>query len=235
MPRAVRHPAQAVSPAVTVTYYVEVLSSWCHWAEPAWTALKQRYPDRVHFEWRIALMRPTDFPHSREQCDWFYQRSGLHVRSPIMLHSGWLEPERAGHYEAPNFVAEAARQLGKTPDDDHVRLALTHAAVREGRRIGDLDTAVKIAATASGLAPARLKRAAESAAVRDVVHNSTAAFHAMQLTQRPAFVVESVIGDKAMFSGVWQAAPLIATIDGMLEDAASYAAHAAHHPPLPSA
>ena len=26
-----------------VTYYVEVLSSWCHWVEPVWAELKQRY------------------------------------------------------------------------------------------------------------------------------------------------------------------------------------------------
>lgn len=41
-----RSAATAVPPAVTVTYYVEILSSWCHWAEPAWAELKQRYAGR---------------------------------------------------------------------------------------------------------------------------------------------------------------------------------------------
>ena len=40
-----------------VTYYLEVLSSWCHWVEPVWADLKDRYKGRAKFEWRIALMR----------------------------------------------------------------------------------------------------------------------------------------------------------------------------------
>src|SRR5471030_890632 len=108
--------------AVTVTYYLEIMSSWCHWAEPAWAELKTRYAGRVDFEWKIALMRPEDFPASRAQCDWFYRRSGTVMRSPFMLDSGWVEPARNGDYRAPNHVAEAARELGAT--DDTVRLAL---------------------------------------------------------------------------------------------------------------
>ncbi len=46
--------------------------------------------------------------------------------------------------------------------------------------------------------------------------------------QRPTFVMESVIGDRAAFSGVWSAALLIAALEAMLQDAAGYAAHAAH-------
>src|SRR5690242_7498044 len=59
-----------------VTYYLEVLSSWCHWVEPTWAELKARYAGRAEFEWRIALMNPEDFPVSQSQCDWFYRRSG---------------------------------------------------------------------------------------------------------------------------------------------------------------
>ena len=28
-----------------ITYYLDVASSWCFLAEPAWAALKERYPD----------------------------------------------------------------------------------------------------------------------------------------------------------------------------------------------
>ena len=69
---------------LTLTYYLEILSSWCHWAEPAWAELKARYAGRVQFDWRIALMNPGDFPVSRAQCDWFYRRSGTIMRSPVM-------------------------------------------------------------------------------------------------------------------------------------------------------
>ena len=38
---------------LTVTYYLDVVSSWCYWSEPAWAELKQRYQDRVDFQWKI--------------------------------------------------------------------------------------------------------------------------------------------------------------------------------------
>jgi len=212
--------------AVTVTYYLEVLSSWCHWAEPAWAELKLRYAGRVEFGWKIALMNPGDFPVSRAQCDWFYRRSGTIVRSPYLLNSGWLEPGRQGRYDAPNLVAEAGRDLGFT--DDRLRLALTQAAVREGRHLGELAEAVAVAAAATGLDPARIRAQAESAGVRARVAASTAEFHAHQITQRPAFVVTDAIGDKAVFSGLVRAEPVAAAIDAMLADTAAYAAHAAH-------
>ena len=218
---------------VTVTYYLEVLSSWCFWAEPAWSDLKARYAGRVDFAWKIALMNPGDFPGSRAQCDWFYRRSGLMLRSPVMLNSGWLEPERQGKYEAPDLVAEAGRDLGFT--DDRLRLALTYAAERQGRRIGDMAEAVAVAAAATGLPPATIRARAESAEVRARVAASTAEFHAHQITQRPAFVVADAIGDKAVFSGLVRAEPVAAAIDAMLADTAAYAAHAAHFGAPPSA
>ena len=207
-----------------ITYYLEILSSWCAWAEPIWTDLQARYAGRVEFQWKIALMNPGDFPVSREQCDWFYRRSGTIVRSPFMLNSGWFEAERKGRYEAPNLVAEAGKDLGVT--DDRLRLALAQAALREGRRIGDLAEAVAVGASC-GLDARALRARAESPEVAERVRASTAEFHAMKITQRPAFLLEDAIGDRAIFSGL-VAAPLAATIDAMLADTAAYAAHAAH-------
>ncbi len=220
-------------PDVTLTYYLEILSSWCYWAEPAWTELKSRYSGRVQFEWRIALMNPGDFPVSRAQCDWFYRRSGTILRSPVMLNSGWLEPERRGHYVAPDLVAEAGRDFGFT--DDRLRLALTQAAEREGRRIGDLAESVAVAAAATGIDPAKLRARAKSVEVKARVDASTAAFHAHQINQRPAFVVTDGIGDKAVFSGLVRAEPIAAALEAMLADTAAYAAHAAHFGSPPAA
>jgi predicted DsbA family dithiol-disulfide isomerase len=219
-----------------ITYYLEVLSSWCTWVEPTWSELKNRYAGRAEFEWRIALMKPADFPVSRAQCDWFYQRSGGTVmRSPFKLNSGWFEADRAGRYEAPNLVAEAARDFGFNGDE--IRLALAHAGVREGQKIGDLATAVAVASSAGGkkLPAKKLRAAAESAAVRARVEASTANFFAHQITQRPAFLLTDAIGDKAVFSGLVRLEPLVATIDAMLADTAAYSAHKAHHGGPPSA
>jgi len=209
-----------------ITYFVEIMSSWCHWAEPTWLELKSRYAGRVNFQWKIALMHPGDFPVSRAQCNWFYQRSGTITRSPYMLNSGWFEAERKGDYNAPNQVAEAGKDLGIT--DDRLRLALTHAAVREGRRIGGLDEAIAVAAKATGIEVARLRAQAISPEVQERVRASTAEFHALQITQRPAFLLEDPIGDRAVFSGLVGLAPLAAAIDAMLADTAAYATHAAH-------
>lgn len=219
-----------------ITYYLEVLSSWCTWVEPTWAELKTRYAGRAEFEWRIALMNPADFPKSREQCDWFYRRSGGTVmRSPFMLNSGWFEASREGHYEAPSLVAEAARDFGFSSDE--IRLALAHAGVREGRKVGDLAVAVEVAVQAGGgrLAADTLSAAAASAAVRARVDASTQEFLSHQINQRPAFVLTDAIGDKAVFSGLVRFEPLAATIDAMLNDTAAYAAHKAHHGGPPAA
>jgi predicted DsbA family dithiol-disulfide isomerase len=218
-----------------VTYYLEVLSSWCTWVEPTWTELKRRYAGRAEFEWKIALMRPEDFPISREQCDWFYRRSGGTVmRSPFMLNSGWFEASRKGHYDAPSLVAEAARDFGFSGDE--IRLALAHAGVREGTKIGDLDMSVEVASKAGGkkLPAKKLRAAAKSTGVRARVDASTKEFFAHQINQRPSFVLTDAIGDKAVFSGLVRLEPLVATIDAMLADTAAYAAHAAHYgkPPI---
>ena len=216
-----------------VTYYLEVLSSWCTWAEPAWAELKERYKGRAEFEWRIALMRQEDFPVSRSQCEWFYRRSGGTVmRSPTMLNSGWFEAGRTDAFQNPSLVAEACKDFGFS--DDRVRLALSRAALVDGRKIGVMEEAVSVASKASGVPAKKLRTRAESAAVKARVAGSTAEFLSHRITQRPAFILEDAIGDKAVFSGIVRLEPLAATLDAMLADTAAYASHAAHHGPMPS-
>jgi predicted DsbA family dithiol-disulfide isomerase len=186
-----------------VTYHLEVVSSWCYWSEPAWAELKRRYAGRVAFDWKIAKMTAADWPVSRAQCEWFYRRSGTVMRSPYMLNAGWYEPFPANGYPAASFVAEAARDFGFTGDE--IRLALAHAADREGRKVGQM---------------------AEAIAAR--IEASTRDFLSHQITQRPAFVVEDEIGDKAVFSGLVRVEPLAAAIDAMLADTAAYASFTAH-------
>ena len=188
--------------------------------------MKARYAGRVEFEWKIALMRREDYPVSREQCDWFYRRSGMLVRSPYRLNSGWLEPFRAGLFPAASYVAEAGKDFGLTGDE--LRLALAHAAVREGVRVASMDPAIAVAVQATKLDGKELRARAESPAVAARIQASTAEFFAHQIDQRPAFVLTDGIGDKAVFSGLVRLEPLAATIEAMLADEAAYAAHQAH-------
>jgi predicted DsbA family dithiol-disulfide isomerase len=169
---------------------------------------------------------PADaYPVSKEQCEWFYRRSGTIMRSPFMLNPGWFEADRK-EYLAPNLVAEAAKDFGVT--DDRVRLAISHAAVREGRKVGRWEIAVAAAAKAARLNQARLLARAKLPAIAARVEKMTAEFHALQVTQRPAFLIENSIGDRAVFSGIVRTEPLSAAIDALLADEAAYASWKAH-------
>src|SRR6266481_5390818 len=210
---------------ITVTDYLEVVSSWCFWSEPTWAELKKRYDGRVEFQWKIALMDPNGLPTSREQEQWFYRRSGMMMRSPFMLNTDWYDPSLA-EWLAPNCVAEAAKDFGFT--DDRVRLALAHAALREGKEIGDWNVAIEVGAEACGIEAGELRKHARSSKTEKRIRASTAEFGALQITQRPTFVIDTEIGDRAIFSGVVKLEPLAATLDLMLDDATAYAAHKAH-------
>jgi predicted DsbA family dithiol-disulfide isomerase len=214
-----------------ITLYLEVISSWCFWARPAWSELQARYAGRVDFGWKIALMDPTGLPATRQQSEWFYRRSGTMMRSPFMLKAGWFEPGLT-EYLAPNLVAEAARDFGIA--NDRVWTAIAHAALREGQPVARWEIAAAVGARAGNLDKAELLERARSSEVEARARASTMQFHALQVTQRPAFVIESEIGDRAIFSGIATLPPLAATIDAMLEDLAAYESHAAHFGVPPS-
>lgn len=210
---------------ITITYFLDVISSWCFWSEPAWAELKKHYQGKVEFNWKIALLDKVGLPISRAQEEWFYRRSGLLMRSPFMLRSDWYEPILP-EYLAPNFVAEAARDFGMA--DDRVRLALATAGLRAGKRFGEWEVAAAIAAEAVGLDKKKLLERAKSPEVEARVRLATAEFHALQVTQRPTFVIDTEIGDRAVFSGFARVGPLASALDSMLDDAEAYTAFAAH-------
>jgi predicted DsbA family dithiol-disulfide isomerase len=216
---------------VRVTY-LEVVSSWCYWAEPAWRELKKRYATApVEFEWKIALMDESGLPESREQLEWFYRRSGTIVDSPYMLNAGWLEPG-IREYLVPNLVAQAAKELGVT--DDRVRGAIADAAMRLGQKVHTWEGSVEIASKAANLVRQELKERAQAPDIEAKARASTEEFHLMKVTQRPTFLVTNEIGDRAVLSGTWTAAPLIAVIESQLADEASYKSWAVHMGSVPT-
>jgi predicted DsbA family dithiol-disulfide isomerase len=210
---------------VKATYYLEVISSWCHWAEPAWADLKARFSDRVEFEWKIALMPAEAYPVSVNQCQWFYRRSGTIMRSPYMLSADWLEPE-IKQYRAPNLVALAAKELGVA--DDRARLAIAHAALREGRKVGRLEVAAESAANACKLDRTKLLSLAKSPDLGAKAEATTAEFAALKVNQRPTFLFENSIGDRCVFSGLVRVEPLVTGIEALLSDEAAYQSWKAH-------
>jgi predicted DsbA family dithiol-disulfide isomerase len=214
-----------------VTYYLEVSSSWCFWAEPAWAELKRRYEGKVEFGWKIAQMPAEGYPVSKSQCEWFYRRSGSMMRSPFMMNAGWWEPE-IKQYVAPNLLAEAGRDFGV--NDDRIRLALAHAGMRDGKKIGRWEVAGPIAAQAAGLDSAKLLAGAQSPEVAARAKATTDEFHAMQVNQRPTFLIENSIGDRAVFSGLVRVNALAVALDEILADEAAYASWKAHFGDVPA-
>src|SRR5205085_4268854 len=121
------------------------------------------------------------------------------MRSPFMLNSGWLDPD-IKTYLIPNLVAEAAKDLGIT--DDRARLAIANAALREGKKLGRWEVAAAVVAEATGLDNAKLLKRAQSPEIAARSQATTTEFHALQVNQRPTFLIENSIGDRAVLSGV---------------------------------
>jgi predicted DsbA family dithiol-disulfide isomerase len=210
---------------LTITNYLDAISSWCFWATPAWRELKERYGNRADFRWKIALLDETGMPRSRAQMKWFYQRSGTLMRSAQRLNPDWYELGRKD-FLPPNCVAEAARALGV--EDDRVWMAMLKAALHEGKKVVEWDVAAEVGSAASGLGKATLLERARSPEVEARVRETTAEFHALSVTQRPTFVIDTPIGDRAVFSGFAKAAPIAAAIEAMLDDIEAYESYAAH-------
>lgn len=217
---------------MTATLYLDVISSWCFWMEPAWARLRSEFGDRVAFRWKVALMDPTGLPVSRNQLEWFYNRSGVLTRSPVRLDSSWYRPELP-EYLAPNLVAEAAKDFGI--EDDRARLAIARAALLGGRPVADWQESAAVASRACDLDPGELLHRARTPEIEARARAATAEFHALGFRQRPAVVLENGIGDRATFSGLVSHAPLAATLTALLEDEAAYRSYAAHHGGPPAA
>ena len=148
-----------------------------------------------------------------------------------MLNSGWFEPDLK-EYLVPNLLTEAAKDLGVT--DDRVRLAIAHAALRDGKKVGRWQVAASVAAKAAKLNQSKLLARAKSKEIAARVKQTSDEFNALQVTQRPTFLIENAIGDRAVFSGVVRVEPLAAAIDALLADQAAYLSWKAHFGDPPS-
>jgi len=216
-----------------ITYYLDVISSWCHWSEPTWALLKSRFDEETEFQWKVALMDSSGMPKSRPQLEWFYRRSGTIVGANHTIQSGWYDPQLE-EYLAPNLVAEAAIDFGIGRNDDRVRLAIAEAGLLDGRPTSQLAEAIAAAVAAvPELDDKSLNARASGAEIEQRIRATTAEFHALQAPQRPTYVLENEIGDRVVFSGIVTPDPLIATIGAMLADAKAQQDYDKSHEPMP--
>ncbi len=209
-------------------YYLDVMSSWCTYAEPAIAEVRKRFGDDLDYEWRIAAVKDGQPPgFTQEGMAWWYERSGS--MSGIKLTAAWIQSPEGTWW--PNIAAEAARSLGKV--DDTVRLALARAALFDGRPIQQRDIAEEVAARAAGLSADRLRAAMDDPAVATRMRASTAEFRAMPCTVVPTFLITNEIGDVNMLSGAYRAEHLAVCIEQLRADVRGYEAFGKAHPPPP--
>lgn len=210
---------------VRITYYLDVISSWCHYVEPVWKDLKEIFGDDLETDWQIALIPEEGLPGSVAEEEWYYRRSGILTRQSVPLNSGWIDLSLK-EYLIPNLVAVVCRDLGYEGDD--VRLAITEAALYRGEKVGTLEVSASVAAGVSGLSEEAIIRQARNGEAEKKIRQSTSRFHSYGINQRPAFFLESEIEDRAIFSGLIKPEPLITTIHAMMEDVKAYRAWSAH-------
>src|SRR5579863_8228942 len=176
-------------PRVTLTYFLDVLSSWCLIAEDALARVRREFGDRLVYEWRIGALRDR-LNYTPEQLGWYYKRT--HSLTGTMLNNAWLEGTEDGPKWA-DLAAEGARSLGCV--DDRVRLALARAAMIEGKHVGRREVAVETAAQAGGIAAEALERAMDDPQTAARIRASSDEMASYRATMRPTFVVRNPIDD----------------------------------------
>jgi len=202
---------------VKLTYFVDVLSSWCLIAEDALERVRREFGERLDYEWRIASLRDS-LDYTREMLEFYYKRTNSVTGT--MLNPVWLQGREDGPKWA-DLAAEAARGLGCV--DDRVRLALARGAMVEGRHMGRRDVCVATAAKAGDLKPADLERAMDDPQTLARIKASSGAFAAYNVPVRPTFVVRNPIGDVYVLSGCWRYELLAQAIRDAVSDADVYA------------
>ena len=192
--------------------YIDVLSSWCYVSDLALQKIEKKYCDRLRVDWKIAqLFGFGPLPYTRDQLAWYYARTAK--ISGVHMNAAWVDTPDATTLHA-NQAAEAARTLGVT-DMSLVR-ALNRANVIDGKPLGRREPALDEAARASGLDRAELDRVMRDPATAARIKQTTAEFEALNLPQRPSYVLRNPTGDLALLSGIYTFESLDAVIGEML-------------------
>ncbi len=212
--------------AIKLTYYLDVLSSWCFVVESALAQLRQELGPRLEVDWRLAyLFGGGPMGYGPEMNAWYYGRTGS--ITGVKLNPTWKESAGETTWFA-NLATQATRELGVT--DDRVRLAMSRAAMVDGRHVGRREVAVQVAAEASGLPILDIERAMNDPRTAPAMEKTTLEYQALGVQVQPAFVLRNDIGDMAILSGLYRYETLAACAAEMLAAADGYAAFSAANP-----
>jgi predicted DsbA family dithiol-disulfide isomerase len=225
-PRAAGSKAKPAMGKLKLIYYLDVLSSWSFAVEEPLGRLRETLGDRLDYEWRLAyLFGGGPMGYGKELNDWYYARNK--TITGITLNSAWRESAEDTTWWA-DLAAQAARELGFT--DDRVRLALSRAAMVDGRHLGLRDVAIEVAAQAAGLPAKDIARAMDDPTTADHLRETTGQFAKLRVAVQPAFVMQNDIADMAVLSGLVRYETLWSCADEMLDASRKYAEYGARHP-----
>ena len=213
---------------LTLTYYLDVLSSWCFVAEQALGAVRKQFGERLALDWRLAfLFNGGPMGYSPQLGAWQYKR--LETVTGVRLDPAWRESANDTTWWA-NLATEAARSLGVS--DDRVRHALSRAAMVDGRHVGRRDEAVAVAVESSGLNRPELEREMDHPRTAERLWTAMMEYKSLPVSVQPTFVFRDDIGDTAILSGLVTVDSLRSCATEMLAAAEIYAKYnAANVPP----
>jgi predicted DsbA family dithiol-disulfide isomerase len=149
---------------------------------------------------------------------WQYRR--LESVTGVRLNPAWRESANDTTWWA-NLATEAARGLGVS--DDRVRLALSRAAMVDGRHVGRRDEAVAVAVSSSGLNHTDLEREMDHPRTAERLWTAMMEYKSLPVGVLPTFVFRNDIGDTAILSGLVTVDSLKSCATEMLAAAEIYA------------
>lgn len=197
-----------------ITIYLDVLSLWCLYATRSLERLRTQADGRIAVSWRIAPIngdRPLGYGSAKQR--WFYRRGAFITGS--QLNPEWLEGPLTGTREA-NLAALAARSLGH--EGLEVPHALMDAAMVEGKPVARREVAIAVVASATDLSPHLLDEVMDRPEIALKLQAENAEMLALGARHRPTILVENVIPDRAVLSGVWAYEPIAALYEAMRQD-----------------
>jgi predicted DsbA family dithiol-disulfide isomerase len=211
-----------------LTYFFDVCSVWCALGDETIAEVGARYGARAHVTWKIALINGGQAMEAGpEQELWYYDR--CEIVTGRRFNHRWLERKGQSTW-IPNSLIAAAWKFGKGKE---VHQALKSAAMERGEPILQRAVALRLASEASGITTEALTSAIDDPTLASELQESLSEFESYRIDQRPAFILQSAIGDTAVFSGLYRSEPIFAALEAMFRDEEKYAVHASSHPPIP--
>ncbi|HEY8312881.1 MAG TPA: DsbA family protein [Candidatus Baltobacteraceae bacterium] len=214
-----------MSEPLKITYYFDVLSQWCYFADRALDDVRREFGDRIDLSFKVKLINDGEpLAYSPAQLEAIYGRSK--AVSGIETTAAWLRPGDSSLYA--NLVVEAVRGLGG--DAERTRRRLSRAALEEGVRVGTFETALQAGAEHSGYDAETLAQRMREAEHR--VRETTAEFHALPVEVVPALILRNAIGDTAILSGLFERDTFATVVREMLRAGDMYERYGNEHPEL---